>query len=249
MEHLLRLSNKVALVAGASRGIGKAIALALQRNGATVVGIGRSAAREIDLEELSSYIQVDIGDEASFSHAVASAASFKGSLDIYVHCAGVSLPSGADLAEEVKRFTSTISSNLVDAYRCSATAADAMDSDRGGAIVLISSINSQLGFPGNPGYVASKGGVTALTRSLAVDLGAHNIRVNSIAPGYIKTEMTKASFDDLELRQSRLDRMILNRWGNTEDIAGVAVFLSSGEASYITGQEIIVDGGWTAKGL
>jgi gluconate 5-dehydrogenase len=106
-----------------------------------------------------------------------------------------------------------------------------------------------LGFPENPGYIASKGGVMALTKSLAIDLSPKNIRVNNIVPGYIKTDMTKKSFKDIELYNERLSRMIIKRWGNVEDIAGAAIFLASNASSYMTGIDIVIDGGWTAKGI
>jgi NAD(P)-dependent dehydrogenase (short-subunit alcohol dehydrogenase family) len=243
------LSGKSALVSGASRGIGRAIALELQSAGATVTGLGRTSSDEARLSSLSSYKAVDIKDEAAFRGSTSSVVRNSGSLDIYIHCVGISLPQARGRSEEETRFFKTIETNLIDAFRCISAVTELMTSGHGGVIILISSINSALGFPGNPGYVASKGGLTALSRALAVDLASRNIRVNSIAPGYIRTEMTKGSFNDPKENLKRLDRMIMKRWGTPEDIAGVAVFLASDAASYITGQEIVVDGGWSVKGL
>jgi gluconate 5-dehydrogenase len=119
----------------------------------------------------------------------------------------------------------------------------------GGSIINITSIGSVQGFPGNPGYVASKGGLRMLSKSLAIDFSKDNIRVNNIAPGYILTDMTKDSQTDPVLYQERLDRMIIQRWGRTEDIVGAAIYLASNASSYVTGIDLIIDGGWTAKGL
>ena len=114
---------------------------------------------------------------------------------------------------------------------------------------MISSINATLGFPDNPGYVAAKGGLTAMTRALAVDLGKRQIRVNSIAPGYVHTKMTELSYQDSDTHKERMRRTILGRWGEPEDLAGAAIFLASKASAYVTGQEILVDGGWSVKGL
>ena len=117
----------------------------------------------------------------------------------------------------------------------------------GGSIINITSLNSELGFPNNPAYVATKGGLKQLTKSLAVDLGKYNIRVNNIGPGYIKTNMTKQGWKNN--KQAIEDRTILGRWGKPEDLIGSIIFLLSDASSYITGQDIYVDGGYLAKGL
>ena len=101
----------------------------------------------------------------------------------------------------------------------------------------------------NPGYVASKGGLRLLTKALATDLAVDNIRVNNLAPGYIKTEMTKASFGDSVLNEERRQRTLLGRWGEVSDLCGAAIFLASDASSYVTGADLFIDGGWTAKGL
>ena len=119
----------------------------------------------------------------------------------------------------------------------------------GGSIINITSIGALQGFPNNPGYVASKGGTLALSRALALDYSKNNIRVNDIAPGYIKTDMTIKSFDDLEANQDRLNQMMIKRWGEPKDIIGAAIFLASDASSYMTGSSLIIDGGWISKGI
>ena len=117
----------------------------------------------------------------------------------------------------------------------------------GGSIINITSLNSELAFPSNPAYVSTKGGLKQLTKSLAVDLGKYNIRVNNVGPGYIKTNMTKQGWK--KNRKQIEDRTILGRWGEPEDLVGTIVFLLSSASSYITGQDIYVDGGYLTKGL
>lgn len=119
----------------------------------------------------------------------------------------------------------------------------------GGSVINITSIGSYLGFPGNPAYIASKGGIRALTKALALDYASKKIRVNNIVPGYIHTPMAEKSYLDEKSNRERLDRMMIKRWGEAEDLVGAAIYLSSDASSYVTGIDLIIDGGWTAKGL
>jgi gluconate 5-dehydrogenase len=118
-----------------------------------------------------------------------------------------------------------------------------------GVIVNVTSINAEMAFPGNPAYVAFKGALRQLTKAMALDLAPLGIRVNAIGPGYIRTAMTRGSWDDHEKRADREQRTMLGRWGKPEDLAGTVVFLASSASAYITGQDVYVDGGWLAKGL
>ena len=118
---------------------------------------------------------------------------------------------------------------------------------KSGVIINITSINAEFAFPNNPAYIYTKGGLKQLTKSLAVDLGKYNIRVNNVGPGYIKTNMTKQGWK--KNRKQIEDRTILGRWGEPEDLVGTIVFLLSSASSYITGQDIYVDGGYLTKGL
>lgn len=247
LEDLFSVREKVAVVSGASRGIGLAIASGLARAGAAVVGLGRSAAPQAS-EEGMTYRRCDVTDAAAFIGLCESVLAGRGRLDVYVHAAGVSL-QGEARTEPAGTFARTIEVNLTAAYRCFLAVSERMVPDRGGSIIAISSIGGLLAFPKNPGYIASKGGLRLLTKALALDLGERGIRVNAIAPGYVRTAMTEASYQDPGRREERVARTILKRWGNPEDMVGAAIFLASDASSYITGQEIVVDGGWTAKGL
>ena len=161
-------------------------------------------------------------------------------------CAAISRPAAQGL-QSLDDFITTLDANLVAAYRLILAADHLLAEDA--SVVLVSSINARLGFPGNPGYVASKGGLTQLARALAVDLAPRRIRVNTLAPGYIRTEMTEASHADPVRRQAREARTIAGRWGEVDDLIGPFLFLASDASRYVTGHELLVDGGWTAKGL
>jgi len=248
LQRLFDLRGKVALVTGASRGIGAALVHALTGAGAYVVGLGRSNSPSGRFPDGAEYRQCNILDAGLFESVCASVVEDKSRLDILVNAAGITLPKSQG-AEAIDGFNRTLATNLEAAHRCCQVAAVYMKRTGGGSIVNITSIGSVLGFPDNPAYVASKGGLRLLTKALAMDFAADRIRVNNLAPGYIRTEMTEASFEDPVRHAERLQHMIIKRWGMPEDLAGAAVFLASEASAYVTGIDLFVDGGWTAKGL
>ena len=244
LEDLFSLKGKVAIVAGASRGIGLEIAIALAKSGADVFALGRTKKIK-KYHKNFNYISCDISDEAAFKEICEKITHLKKNINILVNSAGISLELKE--GEEVKIFKKTININLIAAYSCCITVKKYMK--KGGSIINISSIGSKIGFPNNPSYLSSKGALNQLTKSLANDFAEANIRVNTLLPGYFKTKMTEKSYKNKNENKKRIDRMLLKRWGKPKDIVGAAIFLSSESSSYVTGSEIVIDGGWTSKGL
>lgn len=242
------LDGRHAVVTGASRGIGAAIAMALVEAGADVVAVSRSGGQD---QQRLRHLSVDLISPDSAEIVRRFIDKSWSRLDVLVNAAAISLPrsSNCDAASEIERMRTTLEVDLVAPYRMILALLPALRRSKSASIINITSINSKLGFPGNPAYVAAKAGLAGLTRALAVDLGPSQIRVNSLAPGYVHTAMTDRSFKDPALHRQRKSHTLLRRWGEPEDIAGAAVFLASDASAYLTGQELFVDGGWTANGL
>ena len=228
---MFSVKNKVVIVTGSSGGNGSAIVKGLEKLGAIVEG-----------GDLPSY---DITTDKHRKLLVQQALNHKGKIDGLINCAGITRGNNVfDYDDE--DWENTYQVNLKAPFELSREVARYMKNS-GGSIINITSLNSELGFPNNPAYVAMKGGLKQLTKSLAVDLGKYNIRVNNVGPGYIKTNMTKQGWKNN--RKEIEDRTILGRWGRPEDLVGTIVFLLTSASSYITGQDIYVDGGYLTKGL
>lgn len=244
---MFSLHGRVAIVTGASRGIGNAIARGLAGAGAAVVGLGRSPAAHGDSAAFL-YRTCDVTDSAAFGRLVEELFARRQRIDVLVNAAGITLPAQAT-GDPSAAFRQTIECNLTAVFECCRAVVPHMLHGGYGSIINVTSIGAELGFPGNPGYVASKGGLGALTRALALDQGAQGIRVNNLVPGYVRTAMTEGSYSDPERRQARAARTMLGRWGEADELAGAAIFLASSASSYVTGTDLFVDGGWAAKGL
>ena len=239
------LQGKTILLAGASKGIGRALAEGLARAGAHVVGFGRSAQPQ---QTAFDYRVCDATDTTQFAALLQQCVHSHGGIDGYFHVAGVTFPSTGAL-QTAEEFDKTLRVNLSSAYACCAAIGQHMLARKCGSIVTVTSIGSLLAFPNNPGYVASKGGLRMMSKAIAQDLGPHGIRVNSLVPGYIHTDMTDASYSDPDKSLQRASRTMLGRWGQVDDLVGAAIFLASDASTYVTGTDLVVDGGWTAKGL
>ena len=248
LDLLFSLKGSVAVVTGASRGIGASLAQALTGAGADTIGIGRTDPSLVSFSENFEYRQCDILNYEGFASLCKNIFDSRGKIDILINAAGITLPLFED-ATSSQTFEDTISTNLSATYNACQQVVYYMNKSGGGSIINVTSIASVMGFPGNPAYVASKGGLRMLTKALALDLAPKNIRVNNLVPGYIRTDMTKSSFQDPMRNEERLQHMAIKRWGEAQDLNGAAIYLSSKASAYVTGIDLFVDGGWTAKGM
>lgn len=248
---MFRLDGKVALITGSTRGLGWAMAEAMAAQGAHVVITGRGAddvdARVAELVGRGLAASGRAGDLADLDDALAGVgwvADTAGRLDILINNAGIN--NRASLAEfEFDDWRRVLHVNLDVAFALSKAAVPHMRSAGGGRIINTASIMGTVARPTIPAYVSSKGGIEALTKALAVELAPDRITVNAIGPGYVATEMNTALVEDPEFDAMVRSKTPLGRWGQPDEIAAAAVFLASDEASYITGQKLIVDGGMT----
>lgn len=248
-----RLDGQVALVTGASRGLGKAMALALAGAGADVALAGRDAATlrpvaeeiETKLGRRTLCVPLDVADLDAIPGAVEAILAHFGQLDILVNNAGTNVRKDS-IEYQVEDWDSVLNTNLKGAFFLTQEVGKHMISRRRGKILNISSMTSFLGLPSVPAYSASKAALQQLTKLLAVEWAEFNIQVNAIAPGWISTEMTAPLKAKPELRARYdwvLSRTPAARFGEPEELAGATVFLCSPAADFITGQTIAVDGG------
>ena len=242
------LAGKNALVTGASRGIGRAIALELAQHGANVAvnyaGSEEKAQSVVnDIEKLgrtSFKVQADVANESDVKTMVKQTIDTFGSLDILINNAGITSDNLLMRMKE-EEFDQVINTNLKGVFLCMKAVTRSMMRQRSGKIVNVASIVGVSGNPGQANYVAAKAGVIGMTKSIAQELASRNIHVNAVAPGFISTDMTDALSD--EQREQMLSMIPLARLGEPEDVAKVVRFLASDDASYLTGQTIHVDGG------
>lgn len=242
------LENRVALVTGASRGIGRQIALTLAAEGAYVFVNynGSKAAADAVVEEIrqnggeAESFQCSVGDFTAVESMIKTIIREKGRIDILVNNAGITRDNLLMRMTE-EEFDAVIETNLKGSFNTMRHVARYMLRQRSGSIVNLSSISGVLGNPGQMNYCASKAGVIGMTKSMARELASRNVRVNAVAPGFIDTEMTAELSD--EVKAAGTASVPLGRFGTTQEIADVVAFLASDKASYITGQVICVDGG------
>jgi NAD(P)-dependent dehydrogenase (short-subunit alcohol dehydrogenase family) len=247
------LAGRRALVTGASRGIGRAIAEALAGAGAGVAVAARSEASlagtvaAIESAGGTAHpIVLDVTDTARCAAAVEEAAGALGGLDILVNNAGVEeIRPSVDVDEDL--WDRIVSTNLKGAFFCAQAAGRRMRGAGGGVIVNLCSLTSYVGVPTAVPYGSSKTGLLGMTRALSAEWAKDGIRVNAIAPGYFHTDMTDVFYRDAAWADAMLGKIPQGRFGRLDDLAGVAVFLASDASAYVTGQCIAVDGGYLAS--
>jgi len=244
------LQGQRALVTGSESGLGSSIVTAFLASGATVVG----ADINVSVEESGALspqgytrVHLDLADRHSIKLAVETTLRLLGGVDVCINCAGIGGRSPAteysdDLWDRV------LMTNLTGSFTVSKLIGAHMIERGGGSIINIASIGGLVGYPGSVGYQASKGGVIAMTRTLAVEWGPSNVRVNAIAPGHIATELVRKQWQvEPQLKEFFLSRTPLGVLGEPQDIANSAVFLASEASRMITGQVLTVDGGYTSQ--
>lgn len=240
----MSFKGKIALVTGASRGIGKAIALKLAERGALVIG---TATRETGVKAIGAYLnkkvkgfKLNVRNPVSVDETINNIRQQFGNIDILINNAGITRDNFLIRMKE-DAWQEIIDTNLSSVYRLSKSVLQAMVKKRCGRIISISSVVGVMGNPGQTNYSAAKAGLIGFSKSLAREVASRGITVNVVAPGFIETDMTKTLTD--EQRAGILSQVPADRLGNAEEIASAVAFLASSEASYITGETLHVNGG------
>ena len=242
----MKLSGQVAIVTGATQGIGLACAQRLVAEGASVMLVDikqHGAEAATALGERAGFFAADVSQKADVDAMIAATLQQFGRIDILINNAGITHAADfLDLAED--DFDRVLRINLKSMFLCGQAAAREMVKQRKGSIINMSSVNAQLAIPNQVPYVVSKGGVNQLTKVMAISLAPHGVRVNGIGPGTILTDLAKqAVMASDDARRTILSRTPLGRCGEPEEIAALAAFLASDDASYMTGQTMYADGG------
>jgi 3-oxoacyl-[acyl-carrier protein] reductase len=244
----MRLQGKVAIVTGARKGIGEAVALALAREGADLVMVSRSIQSDSELvreiEKMGRRVfvkRVDVGDQSQVEEMVEDTLRNFGRVDVLFNNAGIYKPAMLwNMTAE--QWDDVIRINLTGAFYCLQAVAKPMMKQKSGSIINVTSSAGLIGTIGQVNYTAAKGGIYALTKSAAKELAKYGIRVNTIAP-MADTDMTSKIAHDPKLSEKYLERMPMGRFGQPEEIGPAVVFFASDESSYITGQTLCIDGG------
>ena len=242
------LSGKICVVTGAGRGIGRGIAEALARAGATVVLTGRTAATLADTESaIGATASIVVADVASEPDVVAlrdAVLARHGRIDVLVNNAGINPVWRGIEKISLADWQAIIDINLTGTFLCCKYLGGAVG--QGGSVINMSSVAGHVGLTRSVPYCASKGGVEMLTKALALDWAKRGVRVNCLAPGYVDTDLTHALLSHETHGKPFLDHVPMGRFGTPREMAGAAVFLASDASAYMTGQSLVVDGGWTA---
>jgi len=254
IKNLFDLTNKTAIVTGSAKENGFTIAKGFLEAGAKIYFVDILDEKLHDSLKLinndnACAIVADVTKNKDLENMVSTVLSKSGKIDILVNNVGITIGGASSENYLSESWNKTFSVNLDSVFKLCQLVGKEMINKKGGSIINVTSIGSELGFPENTAYVSSKGGLKMLTKALARDWAKYNIRVNNLVPGYIRTDMTHKSFNNTKLNKERLNRMMIKRWGEPEDLIGPAIFLASDASSYVTGIDLYVDGGWIANGL
>ncbi|WP_078412616.1 SDR family NAD(P)-dependent oxidoreductase [Priestia abyssalis] len=254
VETLFSLKQKVMVVTGASKGIGKSLSILLAKQGAHVVLIGRNEKELTDVQEEIQRItngrqkvmslSIDLTKIEEIPHAVNNIIQEMGTIDVLINNAGVNIPKKAEDVT-VEDWDAVLDINLKSVFFLSRTVGTHMKEQKKGKIINMSSQMAFVGYYLRSAYCASKGGLTQLTKALAIEWAKDNVLVNAIAPTFIETPFTERMFQDEVFKKDVLSRIPVGRLAKEEDLFGAVVYLASDASNMVTGQTIVVDGGWT----
>ena len=249
----ISLSGRVAVITGASRGLGRQMAEALSAAGAAVALVARNKTL---LDEVAAGIRekggsaepivADVTDESAAAEVVHAVSESLGVCDVLINNAGINNRKSIE-DFTLEEWNEILGVNLTGPFLMSRAFVPGMKEKGWGRIVNMTSIMSHVSLPNRSGYSTTKAGLLGFTRALALELAAHNITVNGISPGPFATEMNKPLIQDPEKNRQFLARLPVGRWGKVEEIGRLAVYLCSEDAGFITGADIVIDGGWTAQ--
>ena len=247
------LTGRRALVTGASRGIGRAIAVGLAEHGAEVLGVARSADGLQETLAAGAHAAgtlhahpADLSRAESIGRSIAVAVDTLGGLDIVVNNAAVDHDSSIEKTD-VATFQRVLELNLQSCWLIAKAASPHLREGGGGKLINVASTLSLVAIRNNSAYIAAKHGLLGVTRALALEWGRRNVQVNAIAPGMVETEMTRQALAEEAVAQWAIRNTPMGRWAQPEELVGAAVFLASRASDFVTGQVVVVDGGWTAQ--
>lgn len=234
------------LIMGGSRGIGKALVSGFVKANAKVTMFDIVPPNS---DESFDFIKCDLSLKSSIEEALTEYYKKNKIIKVLINCAAITIPGESHTYTDENWYKS-LSINLSGIFfLCREVGRQMIKQQVGGSIINFTSIGAEQGFANNPGYAATKGAVKQLSKALAVEWGEHRIRVNNIVPGYTNTPMNSKSWGDPLLKKQRSDNTVFGRWAEPEEMVGPAIFLASDASSYVTGIDLVVDGGWLVKGM
>ena len=242
------LKQSVVLITGSSGALGQEISKAFINSNAIVYGFDIKKTKDFNDGNFHQ-IECDISDYNSFNYHCEKIYENEKKINVLINNAGLTIPSKTSNIYSKEDWNQTIKINLTAPFFCSQISKDFLKKGDTSSIINITSIAAKLGFPNNPAYGASKGGLMVLSKSLASEYAEFGIRVNCIGPGYIGQGMTEKSVEDNKIKFERESMMMIKKWNTANEIGNACLFLASDASKYITGQDLYVDGGWTAKGF